>query len=50
MCTDISEEAAAFISLIIMKYYPGIFIVGLCISEKLSPDMRSPSLEGRLQQ
>jgi hypothetical protein len=47
MCTNVSGEPDAFIILIIMEYYPGIFMVGLCKSEKLSPDMRSPSLEGR---
>jgi hypothetical protein len=49
MCTDAAGEPAAFIILIIMRYYPGIFIEGLFISEKLSPHMRSPPLEGRPQ-
>jgi hypothetical protein len=41
MCTDVAGEPVAFIILIIMMYYPEIFMEGLCISEKLSPHMKS---------
>jgi hypothetical protein len=49
MCTDAAGEPAAFIILITMRYYPEIFMEELCISEKLSPHIRSSSLEGRSQ-